>query len=42
MLLNDVFTELAGEVNQVAVGCSEMAEHQRQDRKLKVLMDYTE
>ena len=32
--------ELAGEVNHVAIGCSEMAEQQRQDPKLKVLVDY--
>ena len=27
-------------MNQVAIGCSEMAEQQRQDPKLKVLVDY--
>ena len=40
--VEDVFAELDGEVNQVAIGCSEMAEQQRQDCKLKVLMDYME
>ena len=29
--MNNVAAELAGEVNQVAIDCSEMAEQQRQD-----------
>ena len=40
--MENVATELAGGVNQVAIGCSEMAKQQRQDLKLKVLVDYTE
>ena len=38
----NVTAELAGEVNQVAIGCNQMAEQQRQDPKLKVLVDYME
>ena len=38
----NVTAELAGEVNQVTIGCSEMAEQQKQDSKLKVLVDYME
>ena len=40
--MENVAAELAGGVNQVAVGRSEMAEQQRQDPKLKVLVDYKE
>ena len=40
--MENVAAELAGGVNQVAVGCSEMAEQQKQDPKLKVLVDYME
>ena len=40
--MEDVSAEIAGEMNPVAVGCSEMAKQQRQDPKLQVLVDYME
>lgn len=40
--MEDESAEIAGVVNPVAVDCSEMAEQQRQDLKLQVLMDYME
>lgn len=40
--MEDESAEIAGVVNPVAVDCSEMAEQQRQDLKLQVLVDYME
>ena len=40
--MENVAAELAGGVNQVAIVCSEMTEQQRQDPKLKLLVDYME